>query len=132
MTTAKLEIEGLLCLTADDVENLMTSAIEGGSNYWYLIGNDDEVRKATEDMQGAAFVDRMLIAIQRGVGVKIYDVEDEENLLGTLTKDSWTKAESLFIKNHRHHLADVLGENDDASTGDVFFQLALMGEIVYA
>jgi hypothetical protein len=129
----KLEIEGLKILTSEDVENLMCSAIEGGSNYWYFIKqkSSDRVREATQDMEGEPFVDRLLMAVQRGAVINVFDVEDFSNKLGTLTPQSWAKAEELMIKNHRSHLGDVLAENDDATTGDVFFQLALMGEIVY-
>jgi hypothetical protein len=29
------------------------------------------------------------------------------------------------------HIADILSENDDATTGDVFLQLCLFGDVVY-
>jgi hypothetical protein len=34
-------------------------------------------------------------------------------------------------ERYSHHYADVLNENDDADTGDVFLQLCLFGEVVY-
>ncbi len=124
----------LILLSEDDVENMMVGAIEGGSNYWYLIKEkaDATIRKATEEMKGEPLVMRMLTAIARGVAVDIHDLENEDELLGTLTSTSWTRGEKLLMtKEYKMHLAEILGENDDASTADVFFQLCLLGEIVY-
>lgn len=132
-TKTKFEVSGLKVLTAYEIENLMVSAMEGGSNYWYEIKDEsyDAIKEATKDMNGEAFVIRMLVAIQRGVSVKVHDCNDEDELLGTITQESWAKAEDLMIKEQRPHLGDVLNENDDATTGDVFFQLAVMGEVKF-
>lgn len=129
----KYKIEGLTLLTPYDVYNMLVSAFEGGSNYWYWIGRKtcERMEAATEDMKGEPFVDRFLMAIQRGAkGINVLDCEDYTKL-GTLTPESWAKAEKLLIEKHRSHLGDILKENDDATTADVFFQLAVMGEIVY-
>lgn len=128
----KYKIEGLKLFTAYDVECLLTGALEGGSNYWYLIGpkSADRIRKATEDLKGEPFIDRMLMAVQRGIKVNVFDIENNEKL-GTLTPESWAKAESLMMEKHGEHFKDVIAENDDATTADVFFQLAVIGELVY-
>lgn len=128
----KYKIEGLTLISPYDVYNMLVSALEGGSNYWYFIGNKstDRILNATPEMNGEPTVDRFLMAIQRGTVVNIYDIESDEKL-GTLTPESWAKAEKLLIEKHRSHLGDILKENDDATTADVFFQLAVMGEIVY-
>lgn len=129
----KYVIEGLLVLTVDDVENMIVGALEGGSNYWYLIGekSTDLIIEATPGMKGQPFVDRLMTAIEKGIQVEIHDIEDEESVLGILTSESWAKAEKLMIEKHRGHLGNVLAGNDDASTADVFFQLAVLGDVVY-
>lgn len=130
----KYNIEGLIVLTEDDVENMVVGALEGGSNYWYWLhtGSIHKVKKATPEMEGQPLVDRILTAIQlRGVTVTVLDVENRTEKLGVLTKESWAKAEQLMVKNHRRHFADIIGENDDATTADVFFQLAVLGDVVY-
>lgn len=128
MDTSKLNIKGLNVLTADDVYNMLVGALEGGSNYWYLI--DTEINKFVPELKGEPYVDKLITAIQKGHPVKVVDVESED-FLGTLTADSWAKAEKLMIEKHRSHFADVVGGNDDATTADVFFQLAVMGELIY-
>ena len=129
----KYNIEGLTILSPYDVTNMLVNALEGGSNYWYYISDNmtDRIYKKTEDLNGEPFVDRMLMAIQRGLKVKIRDIEDPETILGVLTPESWSKAEKLMIEKHRSHFGDILKENDDATTADIFFQLAVIGELTY-
>lgn len=126
-------MKNLKVLTPDQIETLMVSALEGGSNYWYDIQKKscDAIRNATTEMKGQPFVMRMIAAIEKGVAVEIHDIEDESTLLGTLTAESWAKGEDLMIQTAVQHFADAVAGNDDATTGDVFFQLALMGEVVY-
>lgn len=130
---SKYNIEGLTVLTEDDVENMMVGAYEGGSSYWAYISDKmiDKIYEATKDVRDEASSIRLLIAVQRGLIVNVRDVEDPSEILGKLTKESWAKAEQLMIKNHRSHFVDIVGQNDDATTADVFFQLAVMGEVVY-
>lgn len=129
----KFKIEGLQLITPYDVYNMIVGAIEGGSNYWYWIGSGsmDRVFESTNEMKGEPTVDRLLMAIQSGIKVNIFDFEDRRTKLGTLTPESWAKAEKLMMENHKSHLGDILKENDDATTADVFFQLAVMGDVVY-
>jgi hypothetical protein len=128
----KFNIQGLTILTPYDVYNMLVSALEGGSNYWYWFGDKtmDRVFAATEDMKGEPTVDRILMAVQRGALVNVFDCESMEKL-GTLTPESWAKAEMLMLKNHRSHFADILKENDDATTADIYFQYAVMGNLIY-
>lgn len=134
----------LVILTQKDVEYLVCSALEGGSNYWYDIGakSSDKIYKMTKEMRGKPFVDRLLAALNKGVHVNIFDVDEPvseiingkkvfRKKLGTLTEFSWAKAEKLMLQKYRQHLGSVLCNNNDATTGDVFFQLTVMGELVY-
>lgn len=113
--------------------NLLTSAIEGGSNCWYLFDEDAcEIIDAIKPPdKKTPFVERLWAALEAGAKVPVTDIEEEEGLLGYLSKASLDKAEKLMADKHPHHFADAVSENDDAITGDVFFQLAVMGEIVY-
>jgi len=124
----KFQINGLKILTTYDVYNMIVSALEGGSNYWYYIPvkSTQAIKDITSDMIGEPFVDRFLTAIQKGIEVEIKDIESGE-FLGTLTSKSWAKAEKLMLKNHKKHLGYILLDDDDANTADVFFQLAVIG-----
>jgi hypothetical protein len=38
---------------------------------------------------------------------------------------------ALMAEKEPRHFGDFMGENDDATTSDVFLQLCLFGEVVY-
>lgn len=112
-------------------ENLLTSAIEGGSNYWYLI-KDKACDIINKYSKRECFVEKMWDAILAGEEIEIHDIEDEDgDALGKISLVSIEKGEQIMAEKHASHFADIIDENDDACTGDVWFQLAVMGEIVY-
>lgn len=116
--------------TSETIEDLMVSAMEGGSNYWYLIEDTKPIKTATPEMKDEPLVCRLIKAVERGVKVTILDIEDEK-VLGVLDKNSFVKGTELMFEKYPYHYADAVTENGDAITGDVFFQLALMGELIY-
>lgn len=73
----------------------------------------------------------MVEAIDKGLRVAVRDLEDSNTVLGFLDANSWWKAEELMLLQYRKDFGDILSGNDDAITADVFFQLAVMGEVVY-
>ena len=120
-------------ITKDQIESMMVGAIEGGSNYWYDIRSWAIIEHATKDMEGEPIVMRILKGLEFGLSLPIYDIEDQDTNIpfGILTQESFQKAFDLMFKNHPHHFADLIGQTDDAITADVFFQLAVMGELVF-
>ena len=48
-----------------------------------------------------------------------------------LTYASMCKAMELMAQEYPHHMNDLLSENDDAITADVFLQLALFEDVIY-
>lgn len=97
---AQLKMKELVVLTIDDVKNLLCSAIEGGVDYWCDIGTKSNalIYSTTYEMKGQPFVDRLWAALERGVPVNIYDVNDQpgkRKKLGTLTEFSVQKQKSF-------------------------------------
>ena len=136
----------------ETIENLLVSAFEGGSNYWYMITGytypkgktrktmeAEKAQSAKDDFDKEFFphIDTVLF----GGGIKVHDTESANKGTVTLTYDKCVKALKLMAecagmppeKRHTHprHWEDVLNENTDADTGDVFLQLALWGEVIY-
>ena len=71
-------------------------------------------------------------AINKGAHVPIYDAEDpDEDRLGTITQESVKNALEVMARDYTNHFNDIINESDDAITGDIFFQLATMNEIVF-
>ncbi len=124
--------------------NLLTSALEGGSNYWYELpdistlpkkGYNPKTRQIINDEINCpgikdCLVNRLWEAVQAGKAIPVSDIEDETHL-GYITKQGLEKACELMAEKYPFHYADAVGENDDAITGDVFLQLVVMGELIY-
>jgi hypothetical protein len=137
------------------VESLLCSAFEGGSNLWYRIDGytypEGKTRKSMEAEKKANAKDPEssfettffphIDTVLMGGGCKVRDMESAEK--GVVVLD-WSKCENALRlmaecatmpadKRHTHprHWENVMSENTDAETGDVFLQLALWGEVIY-
>lgn len=113
--------------------NLLCSAFEGGSNYWYEI-----IHKVKPTIEAKPWGDEytpFYISIPFSTDGKllIQDNENEDGEIHTLDIAAILKGKKLLAedKKYSHHYCDVVNENDDAETGDVFLQLCLFGEVIY-
>lgn len=124
------------------VSELLTSAIEGGSNYWYCI--DKERSKRPEKIDFEAFKDDHILAgpevyfhlhwpLSEGGNLCIFDRESEEEdrEYWTLDMESIQRGLQVMADKYPRHFGDFLAGNDDADTGDVFLQCCLFGELVF-
>jgi hypothetical protein len=60
--------------------------------------------------------------------LNVYDLENEDDVLGTITQASMLKAMAL----HPEEALKFINEEDfDAWTADTLFQTAVMGEVVF-
>lgn len=114
--------------------DLLVGAFEGGSNYWYMIVDhkepEVEAKPWGEDEYTPSYIS---YPFAKGGAIIIADMEDEEGERFTLDKKAIARGKLEMENNEKysHHFADVLKENDDACTSDVFLQLCLFGEVVY-
>jgi hypothetical protein len=121
-------------LTDQQREDLIVTALEGGSNYWYFLSDAavSIVEKATwHYKKGTPFSIRFWVAIKNGAVIPIHDAEDEKTKIGEISLASIEKGEQLLADKHFHYLSDILTENGDAATGDAWFQYCSLGELVY-
>lgn len=118
-------------LTRERREDMLIGALEGGSNYWYQLDDDQEFWNVTADLKGQPQSERIAVAVlDRGAKLRVEDIESGEKL-GTFSLESIIKGELLMHDQQPHHYADAIKEQDDADTADVWFQLCVMGELVY-
>jgi len=132
--------ERMLSLTRD----LLVTAFEGGSNYWYLI----ESRHVPKGTKFADFREdgRMqpkdiyyhwsqLIPTSGGslkISVKDDFVPEGKRELFTLDMKALNKGWRLLRQKHpKIYWRIVKDEDFDAEDADVFLQLALFGDVVY-
>lgn len=118
------------------LENIFVTALEGGSNYWYLIPSKEvkNIRKFVPKSEEPALSVAMFMAIfDRGLEVAIHDVENPEECLGNISLDSIMRTikELSIDENFNRFWNAEVREEGDAETSDAVFQYFVMGEIVF-
>jgi len=108
-------------------KNLMITAFEGGSNYWYMIDshNKNEIKECEFLSQLLSHKDGWMV---------ISDAEESDGFpTKKVTFEDVVKAWHEFKTNNEyvHHYSDAIRECDDAVTGDVFLQLVVIGKVIF-
>ena len=120
----KIEIE----IPDQDIIDVLTTALEGGSNYWYWIKELPEVFDDPEFFDGNNSLTENIceyILINSENKIMISDVETDEEL-GYLCKDNIRTGINLFTS--AGYQFDPAMDTNDA---DILFQYIVMGEVVY-
>lgn len=114
-------------------EDMLVGALEGGSNYWCFLSDKacDIITKYSTPPTYHIGVGIMWKAIQAGETIPIHDNEDRKTKIGELDLEAIKKGEELMLKEQPEHFANIISENDDAETADVWFQYCVLGGIVY-
>jgi len=113
--------------------DLLCSAFEGGSNYWYNIVNQIEPAVKAKPWGDEYTPSYISIPFSDGGKLIIQDIEgDEDSERYPLDLKAIERGKKLLLtEEYQHHFADICQEQDDADTGDVFLQLCLFGEVIY-
>lgn len=115
-------------LTEGDIENIIVSCFEGGSNDWLGLDNKDkpEWDAKPKDEPNSTWATKLLLD---GNSIKFYDIEEnEDDSNWILTLDKLIKGFELNYEK-RPHDNDL--ERGDARTCDCILQFALFKEVVY-
>ena len=121
----------------ENLVNLLSVATYG--NYWPV------VRAYKSDAEAGLFEDcecredKWAKALMFGKGIVVYDNYEMDSELNEgekptkhyLTMDNVQKGLELMRDEYPRHYADLMEEEDDAITGDVWLQLAVFGELIY-
>lgn len=129
----------------DAIQNLLCSAFEGGSNYWYFIkgqhapsrydhltypGENPAKPNIYKHIDYPTNPDGFLLITANG------DEKDEE-IKGQrewkLDLDAIAKGLQVMATKYPKHFADAIADDGsaDATTGDVFLQCCCFGEIIF-
>lgn len=123
-----------LNVTDEMICNLLCSAFEGGSNYWYFIEKfikPSSFRFLTDEGRVYRHIDYPL---NPGGSLLIRTLEHDEidgSTEWTLDLPAIKRGLSTMALNYPNHFADVIAENDDSTTADVFLQCCLFGKLVF-
>jgi hypothetical protein len=126
-----MQITTTVEITPRRIADLMVSAIEGGSNYWcqHVFLNSD----APKGYDGPWY-DNPAVYDDPNFGIEVMDGETGERHQLRLhnIERAFMLMQAFGADNYKgRHWYDFLSENDDATTADVFLQLATFGEVVY-
>jgi len=116
-------------ISREVLENIFVTAIEGGSSYWAEIPENEIEVVYANSTKGKAFSERLLEAVyDNGVDINIYDVENPDDILGTLSRS--TMQQRLSECPYWAIRLEMEGEGD-AESSDVVFQCLTMGEVIF-
>jgi hypothetical protein len=107
-----------ITISKEDIENLIVSAFEGGSNYWYQI-------------ESKTFGNYLETVFTHGLTVSNARSDEGKTKIGYLNKTTIQEALIKMEREFPRHFNDIRTDNADAITGDVFLQLAVLGEVIY-
>lgn len=119
----------------DRVADLLCSGMEGGIGYWARIVDYREPSDLNlKAYFSKSWTDRIYKHIHYpllpGGVIVLEDIEDD-NKLYRLDFEAVQRGLKCMANNWPKHFADFMQDNADATTGDVFVQCALFGDIVY-
>lgn len=147
--TATLTITVTATVPLQRIRDMLCSAFEGGSNYWYRIEefvppSEAYLYRETCLVHGSRVncecprhsYDHLDFPVSPGGALLISDYngcDGDEKGMRTERLDLTSLARGLQIMHDKYprHYGNFAAENDDAETADVFLQCCLFGEIVY-
>lgn len=105
-------------VSAEEIENIVVSSLEGASNYWVGLDNTTpEWENEPEDLPASQYATQLLL---EGKTIKLYDIEDED--------EQWELDLQKLLKGIGKAMSQGYDIEDDV---DEVLQLALFGELVY-
>jgi len=134
----KKTIELQLDIKISRLADLLCEAFEGGVGYWAQITKYKEPSQPVDfsvfegdDILGKHIYPYIHYPLSPDGAVIIKDIECGENKKYTLDMDAIKKGLNIFAEKCPVHFGNWLSEDDDATTGDVFVQCCLFGEVIY-
>tara|TARA_Y100000310_G_C20146245_1_gene562585 strand:+ start:145 stop:558 length:414 start_codon:yes stop_codon:yes gene_type:complete len=126
-------------ITNRQIMNLLCCAFEGGSNYWYRnldvkslppgAKEEDYTNEAIKKRSNGFWLRYYVIPVEGGT-VELEAVGEPGKL--ELHRGHLKRGLQLLVDKYPSRFADVISEHEDGSTGDIFLQLCLFGEVPFA
>lgn len=123
MCEKKFEVKTVV--SDETVVDVLTTALEGGSNYWYYMPDLTMVREKKSGEYTSEVIIRSVLEDET-VKVPVYDLENEKEILGYLSRENIQKGLDLYVSERGVFTDDLDGEESD-----IFFQYVVIGEITF-
>lgn len=128
MTTIQIKKE----VPEQVLRDIFTTALEGGSNYWYWLPDNVYTLIAPAEEQGKFFVDTLFDAVYKhGIVIPIHDLEEPTEEIGKLDISLFSERLQACADNDSWALDNELNEEGDAVSSDIVFQYLALGELTY-
>lgn len=114
------------------IADLLITAFEGGSNYWYVINSMTKPELLSFRFDEERVIPSCDYPLNEGGCLMIGDIEDAEVESKILNLATVTTGIELLATTYPKDFSAILTGDEDASTADVFLQLCLFGKIVYS
>lgn len=122
--------------------DLLITAFEGGSNYWYTKLDYELPEGITyrDFRKGGKFTDPgiyrhplEIIPFVEGCALTLQDAEGDSDTVYRIDRAALLKGLELLSqsKQLQHHWQDFINENEDALTADTYLQLVVFGKVIY-
>lgn len=118
------------------VRDLLVGAVEGGSSYWGAFREDPNFTKSVTESDMSAYIES-----EGGEYYARYDIENpnyclrvsdiEDGTTYNITFENFVNGLGVMANRYPRHFKDIVAENHDAETSDVFIQCAVFGKIVF-
>jgi hypothetical protein len=123
-----IEVKASVKIPHEKIQDLITTALEGACRYWASFKFPTDWKQKYSSYEQIPFKDNIAVS----------DVETDE-LLGYLNIASVQTGLQLMANCKdimgkvvpARHFKNLVTDNDDQETADVFLQLCVMGEIVF-
>ena len=114
------------------IADTLVSAFEGGSNYWYQIEMFKKPSNFNNSEKGDEQFRHMSYPINENGGLLVSNRNvDDTYKAKWVNQTSIKNGVKIMQQYHPSHFQDMIEKNGDATTGDVFLQCILFGEVIY-
>ena len=119
------------------IENVITTALEGGSNYWYFLPTTSVkmIRAAVSRDEDAYLSSAFTTALlDRNVAIPICDAENTDDEIGVASIVTLEQRLEKLANDDAYNWAfkAEMNEEGDAESSDIWFQYIVLGEVIYS
>lgn len=127
-----LEVKVTQTIPEQRIKDVLINGYEHGIDYWINVDKEGYHQFKTNRVELGLKCSFEEVPFHEGGKIYIQE-DDRDQSWYTLDRESIEKGLQLMAdsKGYRHHLQDIINENDDATTADVFYQFCTLGEVVY-
>lgn len=116
-------------ITKENIIDLFVTALEGGSNHWYELKTlPNKVVGLGKNVSSAEAIGEHIL---NGGYIQFYDIENDNELLGTVEMDNLLDGIQLLKTKYPEVYENIIMDEYDAGDADIFLQLCVMGEVVF-